>query len=156
MTEKNITIMNIKPNIFAVHDSHCCPEHGCKYGDPDCPVMDGLASGVTCEDCDDEQQDLLREQLRIVNLENEPRARYEEKETKKLGDVIGYGRMMQLAEQLWRKKLEEDDMGGGEFVSGPCKALTVPCGCKSGCDWCEGAEWLTKKVKDIKNEMTRV
>lgn len=24
-----------------VHETHCCPTHGCKYGDPDCPVVIG-------------------------------------------------------------------------------------------------------------------
>lgn len=27
-----------------VHETHCCPFHGCKYGDEDCPVESGKAS----------------------------------------------------------------------------------------------------------------
>ena len=26
---------------MSVHGSHCCPIHGCKYGDDDCPVEAG-------------------------------------------------------------------------------------------------------------------
>lgn len=40
----------------AVHERHCCPRHGCKYGDDDCPVeKGGLAEnrGGPCEICDD-------------------------------------------------------------------------------------------------------
>ena len=37
----------------AVHDSHCCPRHGCKYGDEDCPVEVGTRAGVPCESCCD-------------------------------------------------------------------------------------------------------
>jgi hypothetical protein len=36
-----------------VHATHCCPAHGCKYGDPDCPVVAGVVQPVyTCEDCE--------------------------------------------------------------------------------------------------------
>lgn len=36
--------------------THCCPVHGCKYGDDDCPVVSGAAKPVYpnnngCEDC---------------------------------------------------------------------------------------------------------
>lgn len=37
---------------YKVHDAHCCRKCGCKYGEPDCPVMTGIAPGVDkCEDC---------------------------------------------------------------------------------------------------------
>jgi hypothetical protein len=39
---------------FGVHASHCCVSHGCKYGDPNCPVEKGLSLGVVCEICADE------------------------------------------------------------------------------------------------------
>ena len=78
---------------------------------------------------------------------------YEELEVKRLGDAIGYGRLMQLAQHEWRKSLEErGNTTGAEGVCGPCKAATVPCGCKGGCDWCEGAGWLTIKVKAVKDQ----
>jgi len=36
---------------LSVHDSHCCPKHGCKYGDSDCPVELGKELGFKCEYC---------------------------------------------------------------------------------------------------------
>jgi len=36
-----------------VHTEHCCFEHGCKYGDEDCPVATGLQKqSYPCECCD--------------------------------------------------------------------------------------------------------
>jgi len=63
---------------WGVHESHCCFEHGCKYGDDDCPVAIGLIKQkYKCEICSDNEQDedsgfdqtelqiyLLREQLK--------------------------------------------------------------------------------------------
>lgn len=35
-----------------VHTSHCCKDHGCKYGDDACPVVTGrLKQEYPCEDC---------------------------------------------------------------------------------------------------------
>jgi hypothetical protein len=40
---------------WGVHETHCCFEHGCKYGDQDCPVVVGLTEQVyACDDCDDD------------------------------------------------------------------------------------------------------
>lgn len=37
---------------IGVHASHCCKWHGCKYGDPDCPVVSGeVEQKYLCEDC---------------------------------------------------------------------------------------------------------
>jgi len=34
------------------HRTHCCLIHGCKYGDPNCPVVDGeVMQEYLCEDC---------------------------------------------------------------------------------------------------------
>lgn len=30
---------NINPENWGAHERHCCPTHGCKYGDSDCPVV---------------------------------------------------------------------------------------------------------------------
>lgn len=36
-----------------VHTEHCCFEHGCKYGEDDCPVATGLQKqSYPCEACD--------------------------------------------------------------------------------------------------------
>lgn len=40
----------------SIHTSHCCPIHGCKYGDEDCPVVAGKAEAEhQCEDCSEEE-----------------------------------------------------------------------------------------------------
>lgn len=44
----------------SVHDAHCCPKHGCKYGKDDCPVELGKEQGVRCESCDFDDEDLMR------------------------------------------------------------------------------------------------
>lgn len=37
---------------WGVHETHCCSEHGCKYGDIDCPVETGLIKQrYKCEFC---------------------------------------------------------------------------------------------------------
>ena len=36
-----------------VHTEHCCVQHGCKYGDEDCPVANGRQKqSFSCEDCE--------------------------------------------------------------------------------------------------------
>lgn len=38
-----------------VHTEHCCKEHGCKYDDEDCPVVQGKKEqSFPCESCDDD------------------------------------------------------------------------------------------------------
>jgi hypothetical protein len=69
----------------------------------------------------------------------------EEKAVRELGDRIGYGRMMQLAEQIWRT-LPYGDKGAHSV--GPCVGLLVPCPHPDGpnCDWCCGSGRVTKRV----------
>ena len=39
---------------WGVHERHCCPIHGCKYGDNECPVSTYKISAESmCEDCQD-------------------------------------------------------------------------------------------------------
>lgn len=41
------------PSDANVHEAHCCPKHGCKYGDDDCPVENGfIEPKYTCESCE--------------------------------------------------------------------------------------------------------
>ena len=63
-----------------------------------------------------------------------------------LGDVIGYGNMMDLASRIW-----QEIVGNAAFVVGPPKAMTVECPCESpkDCDWCCGTNWVTKAVADM-------
>lgn len=49
--------MSTNRQFLSVHDSHCCPKHGCKYGDASCPVVLGLEYGIECEDCSYDQDD---------------------------------------------------------------------------------------------------
>lgn len=47
-------------NEYGVHASHCCKWHGCKYGDKDCPVVNGKVEQeylcVYCYDDLDEEE----------------------------------------------------------------------------------------------------
>ena len=37
---------------YGVHRTHCCILHGCKYGDEDCPVVNGeIKQDYICESC---------------------------------------------------------------------------------------------------------
>ena len=81
----------------------------------------------------------------------------EENAVRQLGDLIGYGRMMQLAEQVWRKKLAPQGLEGGEHTTGPCAAFMVPCphpehDANGHCNWCCGAGRVTKRIAEIAQE----
>jgi len=44
---------SIPQNLWGVHIRHCCTEHGCKYGDTDCPVVLNLIKqDCPCEECE--------------------------------------------------------------------------------------------------------
>ena len=46
---------------WGVHQSHCCKDHGCKYGDPYCPVInDEVIQDHPCEMCSWAEQDRER------------------------------------------------------------------------------------------------
>jgi hypothetical protein len=67
-----------------------------------------------------------------------------------LGAQMGFGRIMQLAQEGWKESLEQSGYpSGGEFAFGPCVSMTVPCGCEDPveCEWCCGSGHLTKRVK---------
>lgn len=52
-----------------VHVTHCCKWHGCKYGDPDCPVVLGLIrQEYICEECNDDlySEDYFRQSLQNI------------------------------------------------------------------------------------------
>lgn len=41
--------------LYGVHQTHCCIEHGCKYGDEDCPVTSGeIKQDYICEWCSED------------------------------------------------------------------------------------------------------
>lgn len=67
-----------------------------------------------------------------------------------LGKNIGFGRLMQLAEQCWREwSAERGIPTGSEHTVGPCAAGMVPCPCGAPveCDWCLGSGRVTKRVR---------
>lgn len=57
IAEKERSVMLNKTTIpkenWGVHITHCCSDHGCKYGDIDCPVaIDLVKQKYKCEDCE--------------------------------------------------------------------------------------------------------
>lgn len=71
---------------------------------------------------------------------------------RELGERIGYGRVMQLCEELWREK-----QPGGEHTVGPGGMFMVPCphpegGNLVGCDWCCGSGRITRRIAEIARE----
>lgn len=86
-------------------------------------------------------------------MSGRPSEEVEEARVASLADEIGYGRIMQLCEQLWREKLEPQGHTGGEHSTGCCVVFLVPCPCVpsaelAACDWCCGSGRVTKKVRD--------
>lgn len=73
-----------------------------------------------------------------------------ENEVIKYCELLGYGRVIQIASDEWMQK---DKLGA--HVIGTCAGLTEPCGCNEPrkCDWCCGSRWLTKKVKSVKTQL---
>jgi hypothetical protein len=72
----------------------------------------------------------------------------EENAVRQLGEAIGYGRVMQLAEQIWTK---DDPIGA--LTVGTATVFLVPCphpqsgrSANGHCDWCCGSGRVTKKV----------
>ena len=54
---------------IGIHISHCCKWHGCKYGDPDCPVALGeVEQKYLCEYCYEEleHEDCYRQIIRNI------------------------------------------------------------------------------------------
>lgn len=68
---------------------------------------------------------------------------------KKLGEQLGYGRIMQLCEELWRDEIKSTAHEGGEFTIGCDSAMLDECDCtvSNKCDWCCGIGRVTEKVK---------
>tara|TARA_R110000772_G_scaffold16535_5_gene46829 strand:- start:3571 stop:3966 length:396 start_codon:yes stop_codon:yes gene_type:complete len=64
----------MNPDNIGVHVNHCCSDHGCKYGDMDCPVAYGDAvQKYPCESCAfDAEEDGLLSQRFWVAISNRP------------------------------------------------------------------------------------
>jgi hypothetical protein len=53
------------------HDTHCCIEHGCKYGQEDCPVANGVRrQQYMCETC------MFESEKQVVNLTEEQQQKF--------------------------------------------------------------------------------
>lgn len=82
----------------------------------------------------------------------------EEQIVQLLGKEIGFGRVMQLAEQLWRVALSATGQPpGGEIAVYCCARFPVPCPDPShekngGCKWCCGAGRVTEHVAGLVEE----
>lgn len=79
------------------------------------------------------------------------RDQFEHQVVRFLGDQIGYGRTMQLAEEIWREKLTAQGLAGGEHTTGPCAAFMVACShpvrdANGHCEVCCGCGRVTKWV----------
>lgn len=67
---------------------------------------------------------------------------------------FGFGRIMQLASDLWGKRLKDEDIEGGALTVGPATGELVPCVCleekyPGTCIWCCGTGTLTKAVHTL-------
>lgn len=62
---------------------------------------------------------------------------------------MGYGRVMQIANQLWK---ERHPIGAHSI--GPCEVFMVSCDCEnSECDLCCGSGKITKGVKQLRSDL---
>lgn len=52
MVDKYLAPREIPESDYGVHASHCCLEHGCKYSDVNCPVInEKVKQEYPCESC---------------------------------------------------------------------------------------------------------
>ena len=51
----------------------------------------------------------------------------EREAVERIGAQIGYGRLMDLAEQVWGERLATEGRAGGQHTVGPCADFIVPC-----------------------------
>lgn len=84
---------------------------------------------------------------------SDPREAFERRAVREIGDRLGYGRVMQLCEEIWVEKLKREGIGtngSGAKSVGPCVGMLVPCPCtdRVSCDWCCGAGRVTKRVAE--------
>lgn len=50
----------MKKERWGVHENHCCATHGCKYGNEDCPVANGLTKQIyRCEWCYEDEYEIV-------------------------------------------------------------------------------------------------
>lgn len=79
---------------------------------------------------------------------------YEKKLVQNIGGTMGFGRLMQLAEECWREIAISKGLNGSEHTTGPCAAFMVPCphpikDDNGHCNICCGAGRITKGVAKL-------
>lgn len=101
-----------------------------------------------------EEEDFEREMRAMIEAQR-PRLDAEEREVEALGRRIGFGRLMQAAEAVWRRV---GVVPGSEHTVGPCASMMERCPHLADpgpnpawftgphCDWCCGAGRVTKRV----------
>ena len=58
----------MEPNEYRVHQTHCCKLHGCKYGDPNCPVANGnIKQDYVCHTCYEDGIESMEELEKALN-----------------------------------------------------------------------------------------
>ncbi len=73
------------------------------------------------------------------------------------GKEMGFGRLMQLAEECWREIAISKGLHGSELTVGTCAAFLVPCphtikDDHGHCDICCGSGRITKGVFELLSE----
>lgn len=101
-----------------------------------------------------------------IMREQAPRLASEEDAVRLLGEAIGYGRLMQAAEKVWREKAIAQGTPGSEHTVACCGAFVVPCPHRDEnaperyfdenghCDWCCGSGRVTERVAKAMREST--
>jgi hypothetical protein len=96
------------------------------------------------------------EQYRAMLRARRPRDQAEKIIVREMGDFMGYGRVMQLCEEIWHEKEIEAgrERASGAHTTGPCRAFMIPCphpvlDDNGHCDICCGAGRITKGVAKL-------
>lgn len=93
----------------------------------------------------------------VHGVRRDPLGKQEAHLTHELCTRYGYGRIMQLASDLWGKLLKDQGIdSGGRLTVGTCAALLVQCVCLDAeeefppsCGWCCGTGTVTKAVRKL-------
>jgi len=87
----------------------------------------------------------------------------EERAVATIGYQIGFGRVMQLCEKLWRERAAAGGHQGSEHTTGPCAAFMVACACppsgldRNGhCEWCCGSGRVVRLVGELQHTLEDV
>lgn len=63
---------------WGYHIGHCCKFHGCKYGEEDCPVVNGkVKQAYLCEDCFEDLEDEQWHKNKLQDIEEIKQLRQE-------------------------------------------------------------------------------